>query len=162
MYSTRCWRVTDKPPTVPVCRVNLSFYIFETNKLLTSTLTITKQYSRGHHMIHTIMLRSCRVRWRTSRLLPACISSPTLTSISTAFQHRLGFPTVSYGPRTCRFYHSTTVTSATQPTSPAKLSSDSNMAQSVIEMTGQSGRSYIVEEVLQQREIPPRYVYLAR
>ncbi|KAI0542118.1 kinase-like domain-containing protein [Xylaria digitata] len=29
-------------------------------------------------------------------------------------------------------------------------------------MTGQSGRSYIVEEVLQQREIPPRYVYLTR
>ncbi|KAI1749250.1 hypothetical protein F4782DRAFT_533699 [Xylaria castorea] len=35
------------------------------------------------------------------------------------------------------------------------------MAQSVIEMTSQSGRSYIVEEVLQQRETPPRYVYLA-
>ncbi|KAI0908438.1 kinase-like domain-containing protein [Ustulina deusta] len=28
-------------------------------------------------------------------------------------------------------------------------------------MTGQSGRSYIVQEVLQQRETPPRYVYLA-
>ncbi|KAI0818195.1 kinase-like domain-containing protein [Xylaria sp. FL0064] len=29
-------------------------------------------------------------------------------------------------------------------------------------MTGQSGRSYIVEEVLQQRETPLRYVYLAK
>ncbi|KAI0201524.1 kinase-like domain-containing protein [Astrocystis sublimbata] len=36
------------------------------------------------------------------------------------------------------------------------------MAQSVIEMTGQSGRSYIVEEVIQEREIPQRYVYLAK
>ncbi|KAI8944636.1 kinase-like protein [Xylaria longipes] len=128
-----------------------------------STLTITTQCSRGHHTIHTIMLRSCRGHWRASRLLPSCISSPTPTSfISTAFQPRLSFPAVSYGPRTSQFYHSTAVTSATQPTSPAKLSSDSNMAQPVIEMTSQSGRTYIVEEVLQQREIPPRFVYLAK
>ncbi|KAI0857107.1 kinase-like protein [Xylaria cubensis] len=131
--------------------------------LLMPTLTMIKQCSRGHHMIHTIMLRSCRVHWRASHLLPACISSPTLTpSISATFQPHLSFPVVSYGPRISQFYHSTTVTSATQPTSPAELSINSNIAQSVIEMTGQSGRLYIVEEVLQQRKIPRRYVYLAK
>lgn len=135
----------------------------ETNKLLTSTLTITKQCSRGHHTIYTIMLRYCRVHWSTCRLLPACFSSPTLTSsISTAFQPRVSLSAVPYRPRTSRLYHSTAVTSATRPMSPAKLSSDSNMAQSVIEMTGQSGRSHVVEEVLQQRRMPPRYVYLAK
>ncbi|KAI1193247.1 kinase-like domain-containing protein [Nemania serpens] len=108
------------------------------------------------------MLRSCSVHWRTFRLLPACISSPTFTAFSTAFQLRLTFPAVSYGPRTSQLYHSTAVTSAAQPVSPATLPSDSNMAQSAIEMTSQSSRSYIVQEVLQQREVPPRYVYLAK
>ncbi|KAI0104169.1 kinase-like protein [Nemania sp. FL0031] len=110
-----------------------------------------------------MMFCSCRAHWRASRLLRVYTYSPPLTTpIPTASPRLLSLPVASYGPRTSQFYHSTGFINAKQTTLPAELSIDSNMVQSVIEMTGQSGRSYVVEEVFQQSEIPPRYVYLAK